>query len=289
MAKFLGVNPRCLMPDPKSTSPSVERRLLPAPKWSAARRQQKFMVVSLALLLGALVSILYRDRDFWFPDTEQAADAPLQQNAVEKPVVSSATSVGPSSTAVASRINKPRSQQPSHAKSPEISAEVQAPQPVVVSARTVLPPLEVEVVAGDAHRVARPGSNSVKVDMQQSRPPVRATAQPPIEVHSDPPIVPTNAADRARVSPASATVIESVRPDYPMLARQMKVQGSVILQALIGRDGLIQDLHVLSGPPILSAAAQEAVRQWHFKPHYLGSQAVETETKITVNFTISTY
>jgi protein TonB len=62
----------------------------------------------------------------------------------------------------------------------------------------------------------------------------------------------------------------------------------VILQALIARDGNIQDLRVLSGPPILAHAAQEAVRQWHFKPHYEGSESVETQAKITVNFTIST-
>ena len=87
---------------------------------------------------------------------------------------------------------------------------------------------------------------------------------------------------------AAEVVSQPVQPGYPMLARQMRVQGSVILQALIGRDGLIQDLRVLSGPPILATAAQEAVRQWRFKPHYLGSEAVETQAKITVNFTIST-
>jgi protein TonB len=160
--------------------------------------------------------------------------------------------------------------------------------PIVIGKRTVLPPLEVEVVAGDAHQTVRPGSNSVKVDLQ-SRPPVRAAAQPPLEIHTDPPVVASNAAERARVSTVAASVVtESVRPDYPMLARQMKVQGSVVLQALVGRDGMIQDLQVLSGPPILSTAAREAVRQWHFKPHYLGNQTVETETRITVNFTIST-
>jgi len=73
-----------------------------------------------------------------------------------------------------------------------------------------------------------------------------------------------------------------------MLARQMKVQGSVILQAVIGPDGLIQDLHVVSGPPILAGAAQQAVKQWHFKPHFQGVEAIETQAKITVNFTIST-
>jgi len=89
-------------------------------------------------------------------------------------------------------------------------------------------------------------------------------------------------------SDTAEVVSRPVRPDYPLLARQMKVEGSVILQVLIGRDGLIQNLHVLSGPPILASAAEEAVKQWHFKPHYQGADAVETQAKITVNFTIST-
>ena len=79
-----------------------------------------------------------------------------------------------------------------------------------------------------------------------------------------------------------------MQPNYPLLARQMKVQGSVILQALIGKDGIIQNLRVVSGPHILASAAQDAVRQWHFKPHFEGSEPVETQAKITVNFTIST-
>jgi protein TonB len=73
-----------------------------------------------------------------------------------------------------------------------------------------------------------------------------------------------------------------------MLAREMKVQGSVILLAMISREGSIQDLRVLSGPPILAGAAREAVKQWHFKPHFEGAETVETVAKVTVNFTIST-
>ena len=73
-----------------------------------------------------------------------------------------------------------------------------------------------------------------------------------------------------------------------MLARQMKVQGAVILQALISREGSIQELQVLRGPGILAAAAREAVRQWRFKPYFQNGEPVETQAKITVNFTIST-
>jgi protein TonB len=160
----------------------------------------------------------------------------------------------------------------------------------VTASRTVLPPLEVEVVAGDVHRTLHPGTNSVRVDLQPG------AAPQPISVpaatgnsHTNAAAVTSNAAEHVQMSADTAEVVSRpVKPDYPMLARQMKVQGSVILQALIGRDGLIQDLHVVSGPPILAGAAQEAVKQWHFKPHYEGVEAVETQARITVNFTIST-
>ena len=86
----------------------------------------------------------------------------------------------------------------------------------------------------------------------------------------------------------SHALVHPVQPSYPMLARQMKVQGAVVLQALIGSEGTIQDLKVLSGPAILASAAEEAVRQWRFKPYMQNGVPLETEAKITVNFTIST-
>jgi len=58
------------------------------------------------------------------------------------------------------------------------------------------------------------------------------------------------------------------------------------LQAVVGTDGVISDLRVLSGPAILTAAAQQAVRQWRFKPYLQNGQAVETKARITVNFSI---
>jgi protein TonB len=83
-------------------------------------------------------------------------------------------------------------------------------------------------------------------------------------------------------------VTVSVPPNYPLLAREMKVQGAVSLRALISREGNIQELQILSGPGILATAAREAVKQWHFKPYLQDGQAVETQARITVNFTIST-
>ena len=95
--------------------------------------------------------------------------------------------------------------------------------------------------------------------------------------------------DHVQLSPQTAqSVSVSVPPDYPLLARQMKVQGAVRLQALISREGTIQELQILSGPSILATAAREAVKQWHFKPYIQNGQPVETQARITVNFTIST-
>jgi protein TonB len=76
-------------------------------------------------------------------------------------------------------------------------------------------------------------------------------------------------------------------PVYPLPAQQANVQGSVVLQARISEEGNVQTLAVISGPPMLTSAALEAVKQWRFKPHYEAGKPVPTETRITVNFTIS--
>jgi protein TonB len=127
----------------------------------------------------------------------------------------------------------------------------------------------------------------VSVDLQPSSAPQEASEAPtPGEATGA--RVTSHAAERLRMSADTVEIVSQPGPPrYPVLAHQMKVEGSVI-QALIGRDALIQDLRVLSGPPILATAAEEAVKQWHFKPHVKGAETVETQTMITVNFTIST-
>jgi TonB family protein len=245
------------------------------------------MLVALGLLLISLTVVLYRDRDFWFPDTQDAETRTLSPSVAQDtpPTVSPAPTKA--TTASASR-KKPHVRE-SLRKNTQISKEPPSPGPAVTTTRTVLPPLEVEVVAGDAHRTVHAGSNAVHVDLERA-PSRQDLASLTSNVNQPASRAATPAAERTSVSPetASSMVIRSVQPEYPMLARQMRVQGSVMLQALIGRDGMIQDLRVLSGPPILAGAAQEAVRQWHFKPHYVGAQPVETRASITVNFMIST-
>jgi TonB family protein len=77
-----------------------------------------------------------------------------------------------------------------------------------------------------------------------------------------------------------------VEPDYPEQARQQHLQGPVVLKALVGKDGGIRKLKVISGKTQLATAATAAVRQWRFKPYRQGGQLREFETRITVNFTL---
>lgn len=79
-------------------------------------------------------------------------------------------------------------------------------------------------------------------------------------------------------------LIHKVTPEYPQLARMARQQGTVVLHAIIGRDGTIQQLQVVSGPPLLVRAAAEAVQQWRYRPYILNGQPVEVDTQITVNF-----
>ena len=82
-------------------------------------------------------------------------------------------------------------------------------------------------------------------------------------------------------------LLHKLTPSYPPLAKQARIQGAVLLQATIGKDGSIQNLRVQSGHPMLTQAAIDAVRQWKYKPYLLNGEAVEVETTVQVNFTLS--
>jgi protein TonB len=82
-------------------------------------------------------------------------------------------------------------------------------------------------------------------------------------------------------------LMHRVQPDYPPLARQVRVQGQVVLRATISRDGAIENLQVLSGHPMLIPAAVAAVRQWRYRPYVLNGEPVEVGTQVTVNFILS--
>jgi TonB family protein len=187
-------------------------------------KQRRRLLVAIVLLLGAVVLVLAKDRDFWF-GAEQAATAEDVQPASSPSTVAQAPSSAPVATTT---VTKPAA----HA----------------MPKRAALPPLQVNVVsAGSTHRAAQV------------------------------------AAERVQMASAKSPIVDSA---YPLLAGQMSVQGSVLMQALIAADGAVEDLRVLSGPTILVSAAREAVRQWKFKPYLENGKPVETQARVTVNFTI---
>ncbi|HUJ95344.1 MAG TPA: TonB family protein [Terriglobales bacterium] len=258
----------------ETSPPELEADQTAALDFESDQKQRRQMLIALALLLVALVLVLIKDRDFWFPSTpvaesEQSDDS---ETAAATPPETQATPAPP----VTAPASKPKQHLVAKATEPPAPEPALAPE---IPNRTVLPPLEVEVIAGDEHRVVRPGNSAVSVDLQPKTPVVPSATTPPA----------VTASTGVHLSPGAVELLSRpVEPTYPLLAKQMKVQGAVVLKALIGKEGNIQDLHVLSGPAILSAAAREAVKQWRFRPYLQAGKAVETEARITVNFTIST-
>jgi protein TonB len=94
---------------------------------------------------------------------------------------------------------------------------------------------------------------------------------------------------RVRISQGVSVgrLVNKVDPVYPRIARDARVQGSVVLAAIVSKDGAIQDLHVLSGHPMLVQSALDAVRQWRYKPYLLNGEPVEVETTVTVIFSLT--
>ena len=101
-----------------------------------------------------------------------------------------------------------------------------------------------------------------------------------------PPVHPTIARPRLASQLMEGFLLRKVQPEYPPLARQARIQGAVVLQAVISRNGTIENLQVLGGHPMLIPSALAAVRQWRYRPYILNGEAVEVETQVTVNFVL---
>jgi len=252
----------------------VRRQEMAAPQASLTSRQNFRLLIALSLLLAALAVVLIKDREFWFgseqaAETESASETVAKTNSAVVPAAKSPTAHTPVKNHKAAK---------AAAQPAPVQQQAAAPAaPVTASNRVVLPPLDVEVVAGEKHSTIRPGSNVAKVEIPNDSNRISTVTAS----------MPASAAERERLSSAAVPELrQAVDSTYPLLGQHMKVQGSVVLQAVIGADGAIENLTVLSGPAILATAAQQAVRQWRFKPYLQNGQPVETKTRITVNFSI---
>lgn len=233
----------------------------------------RMMLLTLALLVIALAAVVSRNSEIWFgaddkTDAEETTPAWIPNQAIQTPSTPSTPSAP--ATPAQKHVVARASAQPAVGRAA-----------MIAPSRAVLPPMEVEVVAGDTHRTLGPVSNSLRVETLPSSGMNAAGAQATDWGPA------TTAAERVRMSADQPQAqLQPAASAYPLLGRQMKVQGAVLLQALIGADGVIRELRVLNGPVILASAAREAALQWRFKPYLQNGKPVETQAKITVNFTI---
>jgi len=102
-----------------------------------------------------------------------------------------------------------------------------------------------------------------------------------------PPPKPTQQRVRVGGNVQQAKMIRQIQPVYPQIAKTAHVQGTVILHAIIAKDGTVQELQYISGPALLMRSAMDAVRQWKYQPTLLNGEPVEVDTTISVVFTLS--
>lgn len=239
-----------------------------------ARKQRGRMWLAIILLVSALGVVLIKDRQLWFNSDDEAMDDEV------------------ATTAAAGDTTRPRSVQAAEKSSPHASgktpAEYATPEPpaMVETQRSPVQPLDVQIVAGNTKRVLPAGSsNALQVEIPANSgewkvwPPAQSSGKFGSTVF---------AAERQPLPVDGTQTSHGGGAATPLLTKQMKVRGSVVLHALVSADGNIEELRVLSGPAALAPAAREAIRQWRFKPYLQNGQPVETQANITVNFLIST-
>jgi protein TonB len=102
-----------------------------------------------------------------------------------------------------------------------------------------------------------------------------------------PPKVATPQKIRVSSGVAAGNLIQKIQPQYPAIAKTARIQGTVVLEATISKQGTIEGLKAVSGPPMLYQAAIDAVRQWRYKPYMLNGEPVEVGTTVNVVFTLN--
>jgi protein TonB len=173
---------------------------------------------------------------------------------------------------------------------PAVHRETAAPRPIFQMERLPAPtrvPRQIEL-APDAPEITNatavtatggPSLGLLPSGIVVAQPPAAQIVKPTPAAPSEP--------IRVGIGVQSAKLIFGPKPAYPPIARTTRTQGTVRMQAVIGRDGAIKKLQLIGGPPLLVAVAMEAVQQWRYKPTLLNGVPVEVITVIDVNFTLS--
>ncbi len=181
--------------------------------------------------------------------------------------------------------------EPVSSREPQIQPRIQM-DPNALTAPEAIPPTISYVDAPHATSILLPPSAggspiSSILDFLVKR---NASVEEPTAPVPPPPPPPPPIVEVTRIRTGGAVqqgkIIHQVNPTYPPLARQARIQGAVLLEAVIAKDGSVRSLRVISGHPLLTQGALDAVQQWRYHPTLLNGEPVEVLTTITVTFTL---
>ncbi len=234
-------------------------------EYLARTREGRFRV-----LRESVAALVFRNQTDALPDDPSASEA--QQESYIRRAASDSNAPTPALEVVAAESTQIEVRLPLP-KAPDI------PLPVPLFVHQLPPPIQVEHAAiPDSMKTSPPIARPVVVTVSpgQMMPVSTAQLQPAIQQFSEPVAVSEEA--------ARALLVHTVDPVYPPEALAQKLNGPVVLQAVIGRSGNVEDLKIVRGYFILGRAAISAVKQWKFQPYSLNGHAAATQTVITINF-----
>jgi TonB family protein len=282
--------------DEPSSAPASTPDLKTGVEQSWVGKRQLLLVIAAVLMLAALATVLWRSR------SNRSGNGPVKASAkVPDLTRSNSEAKGYAQSAMAldagTHTSSPKIQTKEQSKAQDRSADAK----LLAKASPAKPANQLH--DGVLQPPAAAQQDVARVNKEETPP--NATAGIPGEVPGGVPngvsnnlaniardipvAVPKIASQKVRVSSgvAQGLLIHQVTPKYPSLAHEARIQGTVVLQAVIGKDGSVQNLRVLSGHPMLTQAAMNAVKQWRYKPYYVNGEPVEADTQINVNFNLS--
>lgn len=204
---------------------------------------------------------------------QQAASTPAPATASPTPTPAATTSAPASQSAASQPASKAAA---TPAPTPQPQATKQAAQPQQPPAKPAPTPQQQAV----ARTLSTPTPSASAPRQEDIHALPMQTPQVAVPITTS---APTLAATKQSQS-TQAQLISSVQPKYPEMARTMHASGDVVMSAIIGKDGTVKSVTVISGHPLLRDAASNAVRQWRYKPATLDGQPVEATTQVTLKF-----
>lgn len=257
--------------------PQPEHQMFSVERGDERHSPRVFKTGLLALLLAGMVLLAPSQWPFWRQQLFRVNGIARILNVSQVSSAGVTTPPIPEERAATSPVPQPPPAMPKPSKSvqntpprhaPPMTIKQRLPGPVPLGSALgqieVPPSTQPESPSGNPDTVARPDQEAPVAALEASQP----------------------SPQRTYLSPAVAQggLIFKVDPEYPPLARAARVQGHVLLHAIIGEDGTVEQLRVVSGNPLLASSALNAVKRWRYRPYVVDGHAVEVETTVILNF-----